>query len=134
MLAAPLIAGNDLRKMNSDTRMILTNKDVIAIDQDALGIEAFKYSDKDSLQTWIRPLKNNDWAVCFINRGSKPKQIQFNWQDEMVNDTLSKKELSAKTISYTIRDLWLKKNMGDTKKPLNASIASHDVLMLKLSK
>jgi alpha-galactosidase len=134
MLAAPLIAGNDLRKMNNETKTILTNKDVIAIDQDALGIEAFKYSDKDSLQTWFRPLKNNDWAVCFVNRSSKSKQIQFNWQDEMVNDTLSKKELNAKTISYTIHDLWAKKNMGDTKKPLNANLASHDVLMLRLSK
>ena len=134
MLAAPLMAGNDLRKMNEETRTILTNKEVIAIDQDALGIEALKYRDSDSLLIWFKPLKNDDWAVCFVNRSSKLKQIEFNWQNEMISDTLGKRELNAKATNYKLRDLWLKKDIGDTKKPLNASIASHDVLMLKLSK
>ncbi len=134
MLAAPLIAGNDLRKMSDETKMILTNKEVIAVDQDPPGVEALKYSDKDSLQIWFKPLKNDNWAVCFLNRGSKTKQIEFNWQNEVVNDTLSKRELNAKTTTYRLRDLWLKKDMSDTKKPLKAIIASHDVLMLGLSK
>ena len=134
LLAAPLIAGNDMRKMDEGTKNILTNKDVIAVNQDALGIEALKYSDKDSLQIWFKPLSNDDWAVCFLNRSSKVKQMDFNWQAELVNDTLSKKELNAKTTTYKLRDLWLKKDIGDTKKPLNATIASHDVLVLKLSK
>src|SRR5215831_6344429 len=67
MMAAPLIAGNDIRKMNNDTRMILTNKDAIGIDQDALGIQGFRYASNDSLDTWFRPLSNGDWAVCFLN-------------------------------------------------------------------
>ncbi len=134
MLAAPLIAGNDLRKMSDETKIILTNKEVIAVDQDPPGVEALKYSGKDSLQIWFKPLKNDNWAVCFLNRGSKTKQIEFNWQNEVVNDTLSKRELNAKTTTYRLRDLWLKKDMSDTKKPLKAIIASHDVLMLGLSK
>jgi alpha-galactosidase len=134
LLAAPLIAGNDMRKMDESTRNILTNKDVIAVNQDVLGIEALKYSDKDSLQIWFKPLSNDDWAVCFLNRSSKAKQMDFNWQAEIVNDTLSRKELTAKTTTYKLRDLWLKKDIGDTKKPLKATIASHDVLVLKLSK
>ena len=80
MLAAPLIAGNDMRKMDESTKNILTNKEVIAVNQDALGIEALKYSDKDSLQIWFKPLSNDEWAVCFLNRSSKAKQIDFNWQ------------------------------------------------------
>jgi alpha-galactosidase len=60
--------------------------------------------------------------------------MDFNWQAEIVNDTLSRKELTAKTTTYKLRDLWLKKDIGDTKKPLKATIASHDVLVLKLSK
>jgi alpha-galactosidase len=134
MLAAPLMAGNDLRKMDQPTTQILTNKEVIAIDQDSAGIEALKYRDLDSLQTWVKPLRNGDWAVCFINRGGKTRQVEFNWQNELVIDSLSKRELNAKAVSYKIRDLWLKKDIGDTKRLLNASIPSHDVLMLRLTK
>ena len=68
MIAAPLIAGNDLRKMSASTKAILSNKDVIAINQDSLGIQALKVAVKDSLETWIKPLKNGNWAVCFLNR------------------------------------------------------------------
>ena len=107
---------------------------MIAINQDPLGIEALKYSDKDSLEVWFKPLSNNEWAVCFLNRSSKPKQIEFNWQNEIVNDTLSKRVLDAKTTTYRLHDVWLKKDGGDTKKSLTATIASHDVLVLKLTK
>ncbi len=134
MLAAPLMAGNDLRKMSDETKNVLTNKDVVAIDQDSLGIEALKYSDKDSLEIWCKPLTNGNWAVCFLNRSSQPKQIEFNWQNEIVNDTLSKRELNANTETYHLKDLWLKKDLGNTKKPLKTNIASHDVLVLRLSK
>jgi len=134
MLAAPLIAGNDMRKMDENTRSILTNKEVIALNQDPLGIEAFKYSDKDSLGVWFKPLSNDNWAVCFLNRSDRPKQIEFNWQTEMVTDDLSKKQLDAKTTTYKLRDLWLKKDMGDTKKTLKSTLGIHDVLVLKLSK
>ena len=60
MLAAPLMAGNDLRKMTDQTKSILTNRDVIAVDQDALGIEGFKYSAVDGLEIWIKPLVNHE--------------------------------------------------------------------------
>ena len=134
MLAAPLMAGNDIRKMNQATKNILTNKDVIAVDQDSLGIEGFKYNDKDSLQTWFKPLNNGDWAACFLNRSSVSKPVTFNWQDENVSDTLFNKALDARTVTYKLRDLWTKKDAGTTKKPLKATIASHDILMFRLTK
>ncbi|MEO7120284.1 MAG: glycoside hydrolase family 27 protein [Ginsengibacter sp.] len=134
LLAAPLMAGNDLRKMTKETQSILTNKDVIAIDQDKAGIEGFKYSDKDSLEVWVKPLENNDWAVCFLNRSSKPAKINFNWKNEIINDTLFKKMLDAKSNVYKIKNLWTKSNMGDTQKPLSATLPSHDVIVLRLSK
>ena len=65
MLAAPLIAGNDVRKMSKVTKGILTNKEVIAVDQDKTGIEGFKYKDQDSLEVWVKLLQNDDWAICF---------------------------------------------------------------------
>ena len=134
MLAAPLIAGNNLRKMDAETKNILTSKEVIAIDQDPLGIEALKFRNQDSLQIWFKPLTNNDWAVCFVNRTSQSKQIEFDWQSELVNDDFSKREFNAKTMTYKLRDLWLKKDIGDTKKPLRATVLPHDVLALKLSR
>jgi len=134
MLAAPLIAGNDLRKMSEATKSILTNKDLIAIDQDALGIEGFRYRDKDSVQIWFRPLHNGDWAVCFVNRSSVSKTIDFNWQNETVTDDLFNKALDPKTTTYQIRDLWTKKDLGTTKKILKANLLSHDVLMIRLIK
>ncbi len=134
MLAAPLIAGNDLRKMDEQTRTTLTNKDAIAIDQDALGMEGFKYSDKDSVQTWFKPLSIGNWAVCFVNRSAVPKSVEFNWQTEIVNDHLFNKQLNAQTFTYQLRDLWMKKDLGSTKKLLKTLLPPHDVLLLQLTK
>src|SRR5829696_2626255 len=118
MLAAPLIAGNDLRNMTNAIKEVLTNKEVIAVNQDSLGVQGFRYAVKDSVETWLKPLKNGDWAVGFLNRSLAPKTIEFNWQSEVVNDTLSRKELNAKTTTYAVRDLWLKKDADNTKKSL----------------
>lgn len=133
MMAAPLIAGNDIRKMTKQTRDILTNKDAIAIDQDSFGIQGFKYSDQDSLQIWFKPLQNDEWAVCFLNRSSKIRQINFNWKKENIADNIYHYVLD-KNISYTLYNVWSKKNTGTTAKALNAKIEPHDVLMFRLSK
>lgn len=134
MLAAPLMAGNDLRKMTSETREVLTNREVIAVNQDELGVEGWKYLEKDSLQTWFRPLGKEDWAVAFVNRSASPQTLVWDWQKNVIMDTLSKRELNANRVPYKVRDLWLKKDMGQAKKPLRAVIAPHDVLMLRLKK
>jgi len=134
MLAAPLIAGNDLTKMSAETKSVLTNKDVIAINQDLLGIQGFRYSNKDSIQTWFKPLTNNEWAVCFVNRSSVAKQLDFNWQNESVIDNLYNKSLDAKSTTYRLRDLWTKKDVGTTKTPVKTTIQPYDVLMLRLTK
>jgi len=134
MLAAPLISGNDLRSMNQQTIDILTNKEVIAIDQDELGIQGFRHSTKDSVQTWYKPLKNGDWAVCFLNRSKTPKKVEMNWVSEVIADSFAKRELNAKTDTYKIRNLWTKKDVGTTKKALKAEVPGQDVLMLRLTK
>jgi len=134
MLAAPLIAGNDLRKMSAETKSVLTNKDVIAINQDLLGIQGFRYSNKDSIQTWFKPLSKNEWAVCFVNRSSVAKQLDFNWQNESVIDNLYNKSLDAKSTTYRLRDLWTKKDVGTTRTPVKTTIQPYDVLMLRLTK
>jgi alpha-galactosidase len=134
MLAAPLIAGNDLRKMSKATNEILINKEAISINQDKAGMEGFLYKTKDSLEVYVKPLSNDDWAVCFLNRSHKPIQINYNWNDEIVTDTLFNKTMNAKEHAYKIRNVWAKSNAGDTQKPLMATLPSHDVIMLRLSK
>jgi alpha-galactosidase len=132
MLAAPLIAGNDLRNMSADTKSILTNKEVIAVNQDSLGIQGLKYTTRDSVEVWFKPLKGKDWVVCFLNRSVLPKQVEFHWQKEIVNDTVAKRTFNAATANYVLRDSWLKKEAGTTNKTLKASIPAHDVLMFRL--
>ncbi len=134
MLAAPLIAGNDLRKMSAETETILINKEVIAVNQDKLGIEGFKYKDKDSLEVWVKPLDKDNWAACFLNRSQAPVKVNFNWKEEIINDTLFKKTLNANQQTYKIRNLWSHSMQGDTQKPLVALVPSHDVIMVRLSK
>jgi len=135
MIAAPLISGNDLRTMTPQTLGVLANKEVIAIDQDSLGIQGFKHQSKDSVETWLKPLLNGEWAVCLLNRSKSPKNIEVDWKTFSVADSLSNRTLdtTGKEL-FKIRDLWLKKNIGDTRKVLKATLQGHDVLCLKLFK
>ena len=120
--------------MDESTRTVLTNKDVIAVNQDISGIQGFRYSNKDSIQTWFKPLSNGEWAMCIVNRSAAAKPFDFIWQNEVVNDELSKRGLHADAIAYKLHDLWTKKDLGTTKKPLKATIQPHDVLMVRLTK
>jgi alpha-galactosidase len=140
MLAAPLIAGNDLRHMSKETVAILANQEVIAVDQDALGVEGFKYSGNstnaanDGVEVWFKPLSNDAWAMCLLNRGTNSQPVTFNWKNETVTDDLSKREARFDTTTYKIRDLWAKKDLGTTTETLTADVPGHDVLMLRLDK
>ena len=132
MLAAPLIAGNDLRKMSRETREILINKEVIAVNQDQLGIQGFKYATKENVEIWLKPLSGGDWAVCFLNRGTKPQRIEIDWNAEQIKDDFSKRELNARLSPYEIRDLWKRDKRSTTKEPYEVIVPAHDVVMQRL--
>jgi len=134
MLAAPLMAGNDLRKMSPQTTAILTNKDVIAVDQDALGVEGFRYYAFDGLEIWVKPLANNELAVCFLNRSNRPQNITFDWKEHVINDAISKTNVNFSQNTYKLRDLWAKKDIGTTSKQFKQTIPADDVVLLRLSK
>lgn len=134
MMAAPLMAGNDIRKMSQQTLDILTNKDAIAIDQDKLGIQGSRYINKDSLQVWFKPLENGDWAVCFVNRSSKVKKVSFNWKKEEVKDKVTGRSLDAGAVKYTLFDVWSKKTVGTTKSKYSATLQPHETFMYRLRK
>jgi alpha-galactosidase len=132
MLAAPLISGNDLAHMKKSVLETLTNSDVIAVNQDALGVQGFVYATNANVEIWFKPLANGDWAMCVLNRGKEPQKIFFDWKKENVSDNFSKRDAKLSTTTYTLKNLWTKESAGTTKEVLSAEIPGHDVLMLRL--
>jgi alpha-galactosidase len=134
MLAAPLIAGNDIRMMSPATLGILTNREAIAVDQDSLGIQGFKVMVIDSVDIWAKPLMHDELAICLLNRAKHAKKVMYDWKTNPVHDALVGKVFQFDGDEYTIRDLWKHKKTGTTKKILKVSVPGHDVVMLRLVK
>jgi alpha-galactosidase len=133
MLASPLIAGNDIRNMSKETAAILTNKSVIALNQDPLGVQAFKYASRDGVEYWFKPLEGGDWGFVALNRNKDARKITFDWKIEIVNDDLSKRDASFAKTRYKLRNLWTGQFAGNTGKALIADLPGHDVLALRLT-
>jgi len=133
LLAAPLIAGNDLRNMTTETRKILTNREVIAIDQDSSGIQGFRHSMSDSMEIWFKPLAGGDWAMGVLNRSKALEKFTFKWEEEKVSDSFSGRELQTARNQFRIKNLWTNKELGTTKKMLIGEVPGHDVLLLRLT-
>jgi alpha-galactosidase len=133
MLSAPLIAGNDLKAMSKDTRAVLTNHDVIAVDQDALGIPAFRHSASDGVEIWFKPLEHGEWAMAVLNRNSARRDVTFDWLHASVSDGLSKRDAHFDRATYTLDDLWTHRRVGDTRKTLTLELEAHDIAMYRLT-
>lgn len=123
MLAAPLIAGNDLSAMDADTRRILTNTDVIAVDQDPLGQQARRIWKQGDLEIWARPLKGGEHAVVLFNRGDAPAEMKVNW------DQLN---LPA-GLEADVKDLWSKQVSKNVRGSYGGTVASHGVIMVRIT-
>ncbi|MGZ7065070.1 MAG: alpha-galactosidase [Candidatus Aminicenantales bacterium] len=123
LLAAPLMAGNDLRSMKPATRDILTNKEVIAVNQDPLGKQASRVRDEGDLEVWARPLADGTRAVIMLNRGPKEAQVTVNWADIGYPGTLDAK----------VRDLWQHQDRGIFKGSYTAPVAGHGVVMIRIT-
>lgn len=133
MMAAPLMAGNDLSAMSQATHDILCNREVIAVDQDSLGVQGYREAMNDSVEVWTKPLMNGSWAVCFLNRSSEPKKIDREWSSITTTDTVSQRSLKPGSTVYNVRDLWAGQDRGTTAKPVIATLYSHEVLMVRLT-
>lgn len=133
MLSSPLFTGNDYRKMSKETLAILTNKELIAINQDKLGIQGFKYAVEDGVEVWVKPLSGGNWAVTFLNRTDAAKKINFDWKKNTVKDADFGYEADFAKSTFKLKNLWTNKEAGNTKKNFTAELASHDCITLKLS-
>lgn len=133
MLASPLIAGNDLRTMSKDTTAILTNRLVIAVNQDPLGVQGFRHAVRDGVEFWFKPLSDGAWAFIALNRNPELRKASFDWKSEVVLDELSKRTLSTQQNGYALHNLWKNNAAGTTRHALSTEIPGHDVLMLRLT-
>ena len=122
MLAAPLIAGNDVRNMKPEIQEILTNREVIALDQDPLGKQATRFCADQNGEIWVKELANGQWGICLFNTTAASERMNLNWSDLTF----------LGTGKYRIRDLWAKQDAGDTGTNFSADVASHDVAVLRL--
>jgi alpha-galactosidase len=120
LLAAPLIAGNDLRQMSPEIHDILTNTEVIAVDQDALGIQGHRVRRSGDLEVWSKQLQDGSRAVVLLNRGASEATIAVDWQDLGYANSLPMK----------VRDLWRKADLGTFKAQFSTTVASHGAVMV----
>jgi len=120
VLAAPLIAGNDLRDMTPEIHAILTNKEVIAVDQDPLGLEGRRVWKDGDFEVWGRQLMDGERAVLLLNRGSAEREIAVNWEQIGYPAHLS----------AAVRDLWAHRDLGKFTGNFSATVAPHGVVMV----
>jgi len=126
-MAAPLMAGNDLRSMSAQTKQILENKEVIALDQDPKGVQGNRAMTINDLEIWVKPLDNNEFAVCLLNRSDSPKDLDFQWNKYYFGP------LHFDT-PWKLRDLWQHKEAGTTADNLKITLQPHDVAVYRLTK
>jgi alpha-galactosidase len=120
ILAAPLLAGNDLSKMSPETLAILTNKDVIAVDQDPAGKQGYRLWQEGPLEIWMKPLADGGKAVGLFNRGDTPVPMTLHFRDLGVKGAAS------------VRDLWEHKDLGSMRDTFTATVPRHGVVMVKV--
>jgi alpha-galactosidase len=122
ILAAPLLAGNDLRNMSPSILEILTNREVIAVNQDKAGKQGRRISKSADQEVWARPLFDGAQAIGLFNRGSAPAQIGVKWSDAGLN--------SAPTRA---RDLWARRDVHLDGGEYSVTVPAHGVVFLRVS-
>ncbi|WP_242921193.1 glycoside hydrolase family 27 protein [Pontibacter liquoris] len=121
MMAAPLVATNDVRYMNAETSRILLNKEVIAVNQDALGKQAERKINNATWTVLVKPLQNDEYAIAILNRGETAR-----------NYTIGFSELGLDG-KYEVRDLWAHKVLGKSQS-WKGKVQSHETKVFRLKK
>lgn len=120
ILAAPLLAGNDLTNMTPETVAMLTNREVIAVDQDKLGKQGDRVSAEGPIEIWAKPLLGGAKAVGIFNRHPQP-----------ITTTLNFKDIGFKN-SVHVRDIWEAKDLGKITNSYTVTVPSHGVVFLRV--
>jgi alpha-galactosidase len=123
ILAAPLMSGNDPRNMKDEIKEILTNKEVIAVDQDPLGKQGTRVKDLGDLEVWSRVLSDGSRAVVLFNRGKEKGKIEVAWSEIGYPNSLKAQ----------VRDLWKHKDLGEFDGSFSAKVDRHSIVMVKVT-
>jgi alpha-galactosidase len=121
IMSSPLAATNDVRKMNAETKRILLNDAVIAINQDALGRQAVCKIKNELWSVFVKPLANGDFAVAILNRSETTQNSKISFAELGLDE------------SYEIKDLWEHKVIGKGKK-WNGKVMPHETKLFRLKK
>jgi alpha-galactosidase len=112
MLAAPLLAGNDLQNMSPETKSILTNKEIIALDQDILGKQAELWRNNGDYQIWMKMLAKDEKAVCLLNSSDEKKTVLVDFG--LIAQARTEGAEDSKPLkleNFTVRDIWEHKDL-----------------------
>ena len=120
ILAAPLLAGNDLTTMTAATREILTNREVIEVDQDAAGKQGDRVAIEGPLEVWVRPLEDGSKAVGLFNRGRSGMKMRVRFADAGFRGPVE------------VRDLWAHKSLGVMRDGYETFVPKHGVALLRV--
>jgi alpha-galactosidase len=122
VLAAPLLAGNDLTTMSEETKAILTNRDVIAVDQDALGRQGDRVSTEGPIEVWTRPLSGGAAAIGIFNRLGVPLEAHVDFRK------------AGFTHGVQARDLWKGTELGRLSPDYTVQVPGHGVIFLRVNR
>jgi len=123
LMKAPLLIGCDVRSMSPDTIRILTNHEVIAVNQDKLGVQGNKTKTDGDSEIWSGPLSGGAYAVLLLNRGDNSVDITAQWSDFGLDPSQT----------ADVRDLWQTKDLGVKTGSVSATVPSHGVVMYKIT-
>ena len=119
IMAAPIMISSDVRNMSNETKELYLNKDMIAINQDSLGVQGHRVSDVNGKQIWTKPLKNGDIAVALLNNNSSTQTVECNFADIGVEGEVE------------VRDAWKKKDLGALSH-VSVELPAHGSALLRL--
>jgi alpha-galactosidase len=122
LLSAPLLIGCDMERLDPFTLNLLSNDEVLALDQDSLGKQARRAAAVGALDVFVKELEDGSKALGFFNRGDREQKFVFN--------KLSKVGIVGK---QRVRDLWRQKNLPDAAGTVEVAVRPHGVVLLKLS-
>jgi alpha-galactosidase len=135
MLAAPLLAGNDLQNMSPETKSILTNKEIIALDQDILGKQAELWRNNGDYQIWMKMLAKDEKAVCLLNSSDEKKTVLVDFSLIAQAGTEGAEDSKhLKLENFTVRDIWEHKDLVLKESSMYIDILPHSVKVYRFNK
>jgi alpha-galactosidase len=120
LLASPLVFGGDMTKLDDFSLSLLTNDELIAVNQDPLGRQGAPVSRADGLEVWAKNLSDGSKAVGLFNRGPEEKEVTAKWSDLGING------------KRKVRDLWKHKDLGAFQGRFTAKVPSHGAVVVRV--